>query len=67
MALTKRAHRRRFHLDAGLAIQIMRQLLIGPVRPIQATARRALFDPLNDPRRQRLGDPPRLPRRPLDL
>src|SRR5678816_3330452 len=50
-----------------LRIHIRRQFFVGPVRAIKPTPRRAGFHPCLDRRPQRLGNPPRLARCPVDL
>ena len=67
MALTEHPHGRALHLEPSGLIQVCRQLFIGPVRPIEPTALRAVFHPRLERRRQRLGNPPRLPWRLWDL
>src|SRR5512132_3212988 len=67
MALTKVPHGRPLHRDARGLIHIRRQFFVGPVRAIKPTPRRAGFHPCLDRRPQRLGNPPRLARCPVDL
>src|SRR5215510_13884998 len=67
MALTEHPHGRTFDRDPRRLVQIRRQLLIGPVRPIEPTPLGAGFHPRLDGRCQRLGNPTLLSRSPVDL